>query len=224
MEDSKIAGLELGTPEAAVRSCVNLFARLFEQPEEYVACYLDMYYQLRRAWEDGKHRRDTGPSQSPVCALVTAPPEGGAKGEDGTPRESASTDSACKAEASPRASAPTDAETAGENQAGMYGNIPTVEIPDCKQVNLQAPPEGKKVGAKAGNQHGAQAAAEKRRIRERLMKIRESGATSAVILKKAQGNISQFQLSDIIEGRLVPIAVYRILDATLNLLEPVKGD
>jgi hypothetical protein len=46
--------IELGTPETAVKSCVNLLSRLFEQPEDYVACYLDLYYQVRRRWEESK--------------------------------------------------------------------------------------------------------------------------------------------------------------------------
>lgn len=50
-EVKTIDTFDLGTPEAAVRSCVNLFSRLFEVPEDYVACYLDMYYQLRLRME-----------------------------------------------------------------------------------------------------------------------------------------------------------------------------
>lgn len=52
---NEIDEFRIGTAEAAVRSCVNLFARLFETPEDYVACYLDMYYQLRLRWEEEKH-------------------------------------------------------------------------------------------------------------------------------------------------------------------------
>lgn len=41
----------IGTTEAAVRSCVKLMSMLFEQPEEYVAYFLDLYYQVRCAYE-----------------------------------------------------------------------------------------------------------------------------------------------------------------------------
>ena len=44
----------LGTPEAAVQSCVKLMSMLFEQPEKYVAFYLDLYYQVRLAYERGR--------------------------------------------------------------------------------------------------------------------------------------------------------------------------
>jgi hypothetical protein len=43
--------LKIGTPEAALASCVNLFSRLFNVPEDYARYYLDMYYQLRQQYE-----------------------------------------------------------------------------------------------------------------------------------------------------------------------------
>ena len=42
---------ELGTPEAALRSCVNLISRVTGQPEELLAYWLDLYYQVRRQAE-----------------------------------------------------------------------------------------------------------------------------------------------------------------------------
>lgn len=43
---------ELGTTEAAVRSCVNLIALATHTGEEHLAYWLDCYYQLRKAHED----------------------------------------------------------------------------------------------------------------------------------------------------------------------------
>ena len=42
---------DIGTPEAAVRSCVALIASVTGQPEELTERYLDLYYQTRRAAE-----------------------------------------------------------------------------------------------------------------------------------------------------------------------------
>ena len=42
---------ELGTTEAAVRSCVNLIALATHTDEEHLAYWLDCYYQLRVAHE-----------------------------------------------------------------------------------------------------------------------------------------------------------------------------
>lgn len=43
--------LTLGTPEAAVRSCVSVIAAVTGQREEILAYWLDLYYQVRRAYE-----------------------------------------------------------------------------------------------------------------------------------------------------------------------------
>lgn len=43
--------LRLGSTEAAVRSCVNMLAALTSQREEHLAYWLDLYYQVRRAYE-----------------------------------------------------------------------------------------------------------------------------------------------------------------------------
>ena len=95
MEKREIDGLELGTPEAAVRSCVNLFARLFETPEEYVACYLDMYYQLRRSMEEADCHTSAAAlarNDDPPTGCAGAPFNKGSQGEDGTPRAQAPTE------------------------------------------------------------------------------------------------------------------------------------
>lgn len=46
--------LTIGTPEAAVRSCVNVLARVFNCDEGRLAFYLDMYWQLRCRYEAEK--------------------------------------------------------------------------------------------------------------------------------------------------------------------------
>ena len=50
----KPKGPELGSPEAAVLSCVTLMSMLFSQPEKDVAFYLDLYFQVRLAYERAK--------------------------------------------------------------------------------------------------------------------------------------------------------------------------
>jgi len=42
---------ELGTTEAAVQSCVSLIAGMCAQPEAIMAYWLDLYYFVRRAYE-----------------------------------------------------------------------------------------------------------------------------------------------------------------------------
>ena len=49
--DEKTERPELGTTEAAVRSCVNLIALATHTDEEHLAYWLDLYYQTRKAHE-----------------------------------------------------------------------------------------------------------------------------------------------------------------------------
>lgn len=51
---------ELGTTEAAVQSCVRLIASVAGQPEALVAYWLDLYYQVRCAYE-----RENAPEPDP---------------------------------------------------------------------------------------------------------------------------------------------------------------
>lgn len=47
----------LGTAEAAVQTCVNLISRATGQPEDRLAYWLDLYYQVRSAYESEEARR-----------------------------------------------------------------------------------------------------------------------------------------------------------------------
>ena len=52
------ANLPLGTTEAAVRSCVSVIAAVTAQSEEILAYWLDLYYQVRRAYEIEQQREE----------------------------------------------------------------------------------------------------------------------------------------------------------------------
>lgn len=54
----KIDYLPLGTTEAAVRSCVSVIAAVTAQREEILAYWLDLYYQVRRAYEVEQEREE----------------------------------------------------------------------------------------------------------------------------------------------------------------------
>ena len=51
---------ELGTKEAAFKSCVALIARMCGQSVDIVQYWLDLYYQVRLAWavEEDRIRRE----------------------------------------------------------------------------------------------------------------------------------------------------------------------
>ena len=62
--DEKTERPELGTTEAAVRSCVNLIALATHTDEEHLAYWLDLYYQTRAAHESA------GPSADDLYCLL----------------------------------------------------------------------------------------------------------------------------------------------------------
>ena len=102
---------ELGTPEAAVQTCVNLIARATGQSEEHLAYWLDLYYQVRSVYEDEEKRkrqlsrfRDyfVMPGQDEPKASAPEPPEA----PSGTPSPPA------EPEDSPQAHSKTNAANA----------------------------------------------------------------------------------------------------------------
>lgn len=67
--------LTIGTPEAAVRSCVNVLARVFNCDEGRLAFYLDMYWQLRCRYEAEKGETLLSPLPSaPAHEKTSQPP------------------------------------------------------------------------------------------------------------------------------------------------------
>ena len=62
---------ELGTTEAAVRSCVNLIALATHTDEEHLAYWLDCYYQLRRAHDRAEFFAQQAMPTSPFPAEET---------------------------------------------------------------------------------------------------------------------------------------------------------
>ncbi|MDO4989328.1 MAG: hypothetical protein Q4E45_02370 [Eubacteriales bacterium] len=80
-------------------------------------------------------------------------------------------------------------------------------------------PAAKGHPAPKGNTYGADAAAFKRMVRERMLRLRQGGVNTPMIIKTGNGNLTEGQVLDIIEAKKVPIAVYRVLDGILDLIE-----
>ena len=181
---------EIGTPEAAVQSCVNLLATVTNIPERKLAYYLDMYYQLRDAYEAARaeERLEAQRNEETLLQALHLPsvyPD---------PPRTMNTPSA-PAEV-------TDADTGGGDP-----------LPPPDAFSGFEPVEIKASGP------AAQAAAEKRRIKERLDKLRVAGVSVRRIVKAANGNITEDQIRKIIDCEKMPIAVYRVLDGALDTLE-----
>lgn len=72
---------ELGTKEAAFKSCVDLIARMCGQSVDIVQYWLDLYYQVRLAWAvEEEHRRAA--ERLEYCRKIQVKPIGPSEGEE----------------------------------------------------------------------------------------------------------------------------------------------
>ncbi len=86
----------------------------------------------------------------------------------------------------------------------------------------KAEPEGPRKNTamgRPGNHHAADAAAFKRAVRERYLEARRAGLTTGRVLELANGTITDGNLLDIGEARVVSINTYRALADVLDRLE-----
>ena len=80
---------EIGTPEAAVRSCISLISGMSGQPERVMAYWLDLYFQVRLRFETERGARpDEQVTEDPTPAAA-ASPEARNKEEDAGAEQSA---------------------------------------------------------------------------------------------------------------------------------------
>jgi len=210
--------LELGTPEAAVRSCVELLSMLFEQPVDKTAYYLDLYYQVRRVYEEQRRRNEAA---ARFLDQFTHPEEPEPDGYP-EPRRTMNEVRAPEAEEDTSSGADAPPSPQGEGKAAPGGEKTEKareekfrEVLDSVNAGLRGDDRGSK---SYGNHNAANAAAEKRRIRERLMQMREAGLSTPQILKAGRGSITEEQVRAIINARPVPVAVFRVLDGVLETL------
>jgi hypothetical protein len=208
--------LELGTPEAAVRSCVELLSMLFEQPVDKTAYYLDLYYQVRRVYEEQRRRNEAA---ARFLEQFTRPeePEPNVYPE---PRRTMNNPEVPEspAEDTPSQSAAPTAPPGGGARETPERRREEKFLEVLESVNAGAPFCDGRGSRSYGNHNAANAAADKRRIRERLMQMREAGLSTPQILKAGNGCITEEQVRAIIAARPVPVAVFRVLDGVLETL------
>ena len=181
----------IGSPEAAVRSCINLIATATDLREEQLAYWLDMYYQLRRAYEAEAAQPTDQKYIRPDDLLTTLQTLWKNTLQDFLRGESQARSEAKK---KPKIEPPA------EEPAPPYP-APGPELTE---------PNPKATGAYA---------AFKQEQRDRLLRVRDAGQTLAQIVKTAEGNITENQLLDILEAKRVPLAVYKVLAGVLDLMD-----
>ena len=162
MTDKKPA---IGTTEAAVRSCVSLMAAVLGQSEELLAYWMDLYYQVRCAYE--REARKDGPE--PL------------RGEDVYVRIREMFRAELAEARGRMISAPTDAGTGNTSS--------TASGPPSPQGEGRGTTGEGKAGTTRGRKPGPWTI-RKREISERLKIARDTGVTVAQIVKASGGKVS----------------------------------
>lgn len=232
--DEQRPGPELGTPEAAVQSAVNLLAKATGINESRLAYYLDMYYQLRNTYEAAKAReqaREELLNMYTVSPLYPEPLRPMSKPEASETDEPLSVTSVSTGDSSPRRGSqerkdsPTTPSTAEavplpqSPQAAGGGE----EDEALRAKRLRALEAARKAAAtvdrKGEKNPNAMAAAEKRRIRERFIEARQKGGAPTAELVKACPTLTEGDVWRIVNGHSVGIEIYRLLESTLDQIE-----
>lgn len=201
---------ELGSPEAAVRSMVNLIATAAHVDEEQLAYWLDAYYQLRAAYaaEKGVTADDC------YCLLL---------------RISDTLDAIRWP-----SRAPEPAEEAGKPSSGAARHLPPGEgngeskelppailkssrvLPSADQAAIQSKKRTRSQEAAAADKSQR---AYKMRVADRLRQVRADGVTTAQIVEAGHGSVPDGAVLGIVGGEFRPIADYRAIEAALDELE-----
>jgi len=192
----------IGTPEGAVRACVDLIASVTGQPEELTERYLDLYYQVRRQAEDAAERDRILRCWDVGTPMTVVP-------SDGPPR--AQGESAQIAERRrPGPSAPTDATGEPEKPAA----------PAQKKVDFEEVLASASAGAKVpGKPKPGPWGSVKREIRERFIKLRGEGMTLAQAVNLSGGKLNDGEVLVIMNGGKAEMRVYNALEDAMNKWE-----
>lgn len=186
-----------------MQAAVNLLAKVTGINETKLAYYLDMYYQLRDAYEAAKaeERLEAQQAEDALLQAFCQPPT-----YPGSPRTMNVSAAPAAADEEPEDTL-SPAEDGQETEGGQDAPETEDKLPGFVPVEV-------KTGSPS-----AQAAAEKRRIKERLDRLRAAGVSVKRLVKTANGNITEEQIREILDCHKMPIAVYRVLDGVMNTLE-----
>lgn len=206
---------ELGTTEAAVRSCVNLIALATHTDEEHLAYWLDLYYQTRVSHE-GLFVKAIPPSteltkldeidykiETAVRAVINL--------VDLIRRGEVAAPSPCAGKAEDggwQVAAPTEAEKTEAAVAQKKNRAPLTVSERRKLQNAEK--EKKRIQGRSDWREF------KRATFARLQEAKAGGLTIGAIVAASDGKVTENTVLDILNAVPRPIEDYRALDAALD--------
>ena len=184
----------IGTREAAVLSCVNVIAAVTAQREELLAYWLDLYYQVRLAYEREVHPEQFAAAPAPVLPVMRPEDVYSAVRQIWGERIAA-------APAGPR----NDEEDENEAERGALPQSPPVAAP--------APPEEEPV-----KKPGSWTLFKRRQV-ERLEAAREKGVSYAQLIAASRGRLTETTISAALNAGKLSRGEWQDITAALNDLE-----
>ena len=221
IELEKETGLALGSAEAAVRSCVSLMAAVMGQREELLAYWLDLYYQVRLAYE-----RENAAEPDPTVLrrgdlypvlreLMQDALKSAVRGEAKDRMERKKAAANCPSQsAAPQASSECRTLPARQDalpEGASQENKTVAEIMG-PQIGIRGPVEGDAPGKLKGW------AKKKHDIRERLLHARDQGVTAAQIRTASDDALTEKEIYGVINAEKTNIEIYRLIEAALDAL------
>lgn len=200
----------LGTREAAVLSCVNVIAAVTAQREELLAYWLDLYYQVRLAYERETHPEQFQAAPSPVLPMMRPEDVYSAVRQIWENRierpetEDAEGDADCHANAA--ALARNDAEG---SQGERIATAPAGPRNDAEE----APPEEEPIKKPGGWTMF------KRRQVERLEAARKKGVSYAQLIAASRGRLTEATISAALNAGKLSRGEWQDITAALDDLE-----
>lgn len=221
----------IGTTEAAVRSCVSLMAAVFGQSEELIAYWLDLYFQVRSAYEREARKDQPAPLRveevytlireilhEELAAVAVVPLAGirAEEREDGGPQIVAPevTDPMELAKAAEKAMGRRARAMGSQDAEGIpYEKPRVITAQEAAEAETRKPEEPAPEKTLRGW------AAKKNLIRNRLLLQRKQGVTIAQIVKASEGAVTEKEIIRILNAEKVQTEVYKRLEAALAAIE-----
>ena len=188
----------IGTPAAALESCVTLISAVTGQPETLMGYYLDLYYQVRSQAEAAEAREKL------LADLMAVPGELAPLTLEAPGEKKADTSSGAAAPPSPQ----------GEGKTKAKKNVDFEEVLASASAGAKMPPEKKKTKPWGSI---------KREIRERFITLRAKGMTIAQTVNLSGKKLTDGDVMNIMNGGKAEMKIYTALEDAMNKWEQVTA-
>ena len=212
----------LGSPEAAVRSMVNLIATAARVDEEQLAYWLDAYYQLRAAYERDDAPAPGTPDPADLAGKLDAVAEQITRGMEIISTQVWKISGQLLNAADDKPSSGAARHLPPEEGNGESKELPPAimkssrVLPSADQAAIQSKKRTRSQEAAAADKSQR---AYKMRVADRLRQVRANGVTTAQIVEAGHGSVPDGAVLGIVGGEFRPIADYRAIEAALDELE-----